>query len=240
MNTGAYSNCTGITWKGRAKCTTCAIRKQVIFSEIPDEAFNELFSPIDIFCYEDKMPIYLMGEQGQSVYTVRKGLVKLYQILPNGKQRIVRLLKPGDVAGLELLVDKVYHHFSMSMHDSELCRIPVKLFYKLQNRYPVLYRKLIERWQSGIDDADLFITLFSTGTSHARMGRLLLEMDKKEYNMQGSTITREDMGDILGISTETASRTIADFKRNYLIEEKQNKIKLIDIKLLQKIAQDNK
>jgi CRP/FNR family transcriptional regulator, anaerobic regulatory protein len=240
MDVEAYNKCTDITWKGRANCKICAIRKQVIFAEVPDEAFKEFFFPIDIFCYGDKMPIYLMGEQGQSIYTIRKGLVKLYQFLPNGKQRIVRLLKPGDVAGLELLLNKTYHHFSMSMHDSELCRIPVNLLYKLQNRYPVLCRQLLERWQSGIDEADLFITLFSTGSSHARMARLLLEMDKKENRVWGLTITREDMGNILGISTETASRTIAEFKRSHLIKEKKNKIQFVDTEQLQKIAQDKK
>jgi len=238
MSNITENKCTDITWKKRANCNICAIRKQVLFSDVPDEAFKEYFFPIDIYCYEEKMPIYLMGEKGQSIYTVRKGLVKLYQFLPNGKQRILRLLKPGDVAGLELLINKKYHHYSMSMQESELCRIPIDLLYKLEVSHPIIYRQLIERWQSGIDEADLFITLFSTGSSHSRMARLLLEMEKKENNIWGSTITREDMGDILGIRTETASRAISEFKRTHLIVENQNKIQIVNIDQLQKIAQD--
>jgi len=70
------------------------------------------------------------------------------------------------------------------------------------------------------------------------MARLLLEMEKKENNIWGSTITREDMGDILGIRTETASRAISEFKRTHLIVENQNKIQIVNIDQLQKIAQD--
>lgn len=240
MATDPKNKCTEIIWKGRASCITCEIRKQVLFSDLPDEALRPIVTPIDTYCYPEKTPLYPAEAEGQLIYTVRKGLLKLYQILPNGKQRIVRLLKPGDVAGLELIVSSHYHHFAMTMHDSEICQIPVKVLTRLQADYPILYRQLLARWQSSLDEADRFITLFSTGSAHARMARLLLQMGIRENASWGARITREEMGDILGTSTETASRIIADFKRQQLLYEKNNTIHILDKNQLQQIEQDEK
>ena len=37
--------------------------------------------------------------QGEYVFTVRKGLVKLVRYQSDGSQRIIRLIGPGDIAG---------------------------------------------------------------------------------------------------------------------------------------------
>ncbi|MEA3291845.1 MAG: helix-turn-helix domain-containing protein, partial [Pseudomonadota bacterium] len=49
---------------------------------------------------------------------------------------------------------------------------------------------------------------------------------------------REDMGAMLGITTETASRIVADFKRKGLLVENAPNQFLIDIPNLKRIAGD--
>jgi hypothetical protein len=46
-----------------------------------------------------KMRCCTTGRGGTSVYTLRSRLIQLQVELPNGGQRIVRLLRPGDVGG---------------------------------------------------------------------------------------------------------------------------------------------
>jgi CRP-like cAMP-binding protein len=53
-----------------------------------------------------------------------------------------------------------------------------------------------------------------------------------------SLFAREDMGAMLGITTETASRTIAEFKRQSLLVETNVNHFLLDIPNLQRIAED--
>lgn len=236
MTAEPKSKCTDVEWLGRADCSKCAIKKNVLFAPIPDEAFSDLLAPIDHYIYQKKVPLYESGQQGEYLYTVRRGLIKLYQFLPSGDLRVVRLLKPGDIAGLELLVNHSYHHSAMTTHETDLCRIPVKIIRQLEHKYPALFEKLINMWQHTLDGADLFITKFSTGTSQVRMARLLFEMSKEENSAWGPNLSREDMGDILGMSTETASRIIADFKRRGLISEKNNELIFNDLEGLEAIT----
>ena len=58
------------------------------------------------------------------MFTVRSGLVKLVQYLPDGSQRIVRLVKPADVTGLESLLGKPYKHDAIVMQPTEVCCLP--------------------------------------------------------------------------------------------------------------------
>ena len=236
MTAETKSKCTDIEWLGRADCKNCGIKQKVLFSPIPSEAFDNMLAPIDHYVYQKKVPLYEAGQEGDFLYTVRRGLIKLYQYLPNGDLRVVRLLKPGDIAGLELLVNHKYHHSAMTTHESDLCRIPVSIVHQLERQYPDLFQKLMSMWQESLDAADLFITKFSTGTSQVRMARLLFEMTKEENSAWGPNLSREDMGDILGMSTETASRIIADFKRRGLISEKNNELFFDDVAGLEAVT----
>ena len=67
-------------------------------SESPTFAVHR---PIDQLQYPAGATIYQAGDEGTSLFTVRTGLVKLSHYLPDGSQRIVRLLRKTDVLGLE-------------------------------------------------------------------------------------------------------------------------------------------
>lgn len=157
--------------------------------------------------------LYEQGTPAPSVYTVRSGVLKLRVDLPNGGQRIVRLLRPGDVAGLESLVDEPYHHTAIALQDANVCRIPREVVAQLDKSHPAVHLALMQRWQRSVDQADHFIVALSTGSAEARMARLLLTLGCDDTPMP----SREDMGALLGITTETASRIIADFRRRGLI-----------------------
>ncbi len=213
------SICVNPTWKGRADCKHCAIRGQVLFAKIPDEVIDRLLVPIDNLHYGHKATIYNLNEPGRHVFTLRRGAVKLQQLLANGSSRVVRVLKSGDFLGLEALLDKPYAHTAIALHDADICRIPVELIHKLNTGETPLYQELLLRWQQHLDQADAFITELSTGSSHARTARLLLMLDGHTGALGACPLSREDMGQILGITTETASRIVAEFKRLGFVTE---------------------
>jgi CRP/FNR family transcriptional regulator len=77
---------------------------------------------------------------------------------------------------------------------------------------------LLQRWQQLVDQADHFIVALSTGPAEARMARLLLTLACHSPHPEHLLPSREDMGALLGITTETASRVIAEFKRRGLLQ----------------------
>ncbi|HFD79118.1 MAG TPA: Crp/Fnr family transcriptional regulator [Gammaproteobacteria bacterium] len=200
-------------WRGAERCKNCAIRHLVLFSDLSHQDFDRIHQPIDDLEYEPGTRLYHQGEELRYVYTVRSGLIKLVQHLPNGTQRIVRLLRQGDLAGLEGLGGQVADHDAVTLDHASVCRIPVPVIRDLQRETPNLHDSLMRRWQKALSGADNWITRLSTGNARQRVARLLLLLDEASTDDSFFLPTREDMGAMLGITTESASKVTADFRR---------------------------
>ena len=211
------TNCTNPQWIGRAKCAVCDVRNFVLFSGLSMHEMDTILQPIDNLHVPQNAVLYEQGAAAPCVYTLRHGLIKLKVDLPNGGQRIVRLLRPGDVAGMETLVGERYHHTAIALQDADVCRIPREVVLQLDKTNPSVHQALQQRWQRSIDQADHFIVALSTGPAEARMARLLITLGCTGTLSETLMPSREDMGALLGITTETASRIMAEFRRRGLI-----------------------
>lgn len=209
----------------------------MLFSELHESELGHLLHPVDNMRLAAKGSLYREGEMGNAVFTLRKGLVRLVHYAPNGTRRIVRLLKPGSVIGMEVLVDKPYQHFAEAVSDTDLCRIPVDVISQLEGRNPALHASLMVRWQTSLDDAERVITQLSTGSSHARVARFLLQFAIDPQRTECHHLSRDDIAALLGLTVETVSRVFAEFKRNGWLVEGQHCPRM-DPVALEKVAAD--
>ncbi|MCP3866647.1 MAG: Crp/Fnr family transcriptional regulator [Gammaproteobacteria bacterium] len=225
-------------WEGQADCLSCTLRNSVLFSGLEESDFDQIHQPIDIHTLPPGSTLYRAGDVGDRMYTIRSGVLKLVQYLPDGTQRIVRLLRSTDVAGLESLLDQPYQHDAVVLQPTQTCTLPVSVVKALALTNPALHKELLNRWQRALSEADAWLTELSTGSAKQRVARLLLRLVSNEQTSECSLFSREDMGAMLGITTETASRTIAEFKRKSLLVETPPNNFLLDIPNLEHIAQD--
>lgn len=202
-------------WQGSERCENCSIRHLVLFSDLQQSDFDQIHLPIGDVAYDPGSTIYEQGEHIEHVFTIRSGLVKLVQHLPDGKLRIVRILGQGELLGIESLDSQRAEHQAISLNQVQLCRIPHSVVSSLQQNSPRIHGALMERWKKTITMADLWITQLSTGKIKSRVARLLLLLKQNSQDEDSFYMpTREDIGNILGITTESASKVTAEFKRN--------------------------
>jgi CRP/FNR family transcriptional regulator len=224
-------------WTGIADCQSCDIRQAVLFAGLQEEGFNELHQPIDQLRFSPGTEVYQAGEHGRWLYTIRKGLVKLSQYLPDGNQRIVRLLRNTDVLGMEAIFGGPYQHIATAIRSTEVCVLPAAGVKQLLHSNPCLFHALLARWHRALSDADRWITELSTGTAQERVVRLLLWLSEHETGDTCELFSREDLGAALGLTTETVSRTMAKLKRQKLIyEHSQNQFQCDIAKLRRLVA----
>ena len=206
-------------WDGsNTDCLNCSLRSSALFSGLTEQDFSLIHEPVEQLTLNPGDALYKMGEPGHHLFTIREGLIKLVQYLPDGTQRIVRLVKGTDVLGLEMMVGKVYEHEAIVLRTTQLCRYPMEAVTRLSLHNPVLHKDLMARWQKALTEADNWLTKLSTGSAKKRMANLLL-LIKDEYSTECYLFSREDIGSILSITIETASRTISEFKRTGLLKE---------------------
>jgi CRP-like cAMP-binding protein len=169
--------------------------------------------------------LYNEGQEIDTVFVVRHGLVKLVSHLPNGRARIVRLHSRGSVMGLSALIEKRYEHSAVAASEVDAYRIPISVLNQLKHEFPGDYAHLLEHWYDSLRRADTWITEFSTGNIRARVARLLAFLIKIEEVVNESEIellTSDEMAAILGVTPESVSRVIAQFKRSQILRPVEN------------------
>ncbi len=205
-------------WSRAEKCLHCSIRNLALFADLQREDFNLLHQPINEYTIAAGDELYAEKDTAHFVYTIRSGMIKLVYYLANGNYRIVRLLRQGDLVGIEALNGSRYLHHAIALQNTEVCRIPVEVIEQLNSDTPHLYKQLTASWQKVQSDADVWLVELTVGRSKQRVANLLLYL--ANFSEEGSFYlpTREDIGALLGITTETASRIIAEFKRLGLLQ----------------------
>ncbi len=236
------TNCTNIEWVGRAHCEKCHVRKLMLFSELPEEAFKNLLQPIDHFIYPAGSAIYEINTQKKFIYSIRQGMVKLEHATEDGSKRIVRLQKGGSAIGLELLDDiGGYNHTAVAITKVDLCRIPLQTILQLENLYPKLCHDVREQLHNQLELADQWIVALGSGIAKQRVAQLILILNDFFANKNGEflLLNGEDMAAMIGITIETVSRMIAEFKRSNILYKAKNNLYMCDVEALNEITQNS-
>ncbi len=202
---------------GRPDCRHCGIRDRSLFARLDAAETERVHDAIHDVRVAAHSRVFTEGERGRCVYTLRNGLVKLVRYLPDGTQRIVRLLKTGDTLGLEATDEAPYESTAIALVDVALCRIPIEVVDALRRDSPHLHAQLVRKWHEAVRNAETFIAELGSGSARRRLARLLLMLADPAQDC-AMLPAREDVGAMLGLTTETSSRAVAAFRRESLIE----------------------
>jgi CRP-like cAMP-binding protein len=214
------------------------VRHLALFSELTEEDFSRIHTPIDDLSFSVGTTIYEQGEISQAVFTVRSGLVKLVHYLANGAQRIVRVHRQGDAIGLEATLDETYHHHAVALQPTMVCKIPVEVLTQLDSQTPRLHQQLMRQWHHTVVQADEFLTTLAIGPLRRRMARLLLYLISEEDKEVCRFVRREEAAAILGTTTETASRIVAELRREGVIARVSSNCFRCDLGRLRAVAEN--
>jgi len=200
-------------WRGTSDCRNCGIREMVLFADLNEEDFNLIHAPIDDLVYQPGQALYEASDQAVGVFTLRKGMVKLVRVTADGRERVVRVLFPGDVVGLEALATGRYDSQAVALSDVSLCRIPLEVMHQLGANSPRLHRKLMEKWQSALKLADDWLAELNFGSARQRVLHFIRKMHEVSEDDTATLFGRDDMGAMMDLKLETVSREVTALVR---------------------------
>jgi CRP-like cAMP-binding protein len=213
-------------WRGTSDCRSCGIRDMVLFADLNEHDFSHVHAPIDDLEFAQGVSLYGEGSPVQGIFTLRSGMVKLVRSTLDGRPRIVRVLRSGDVVGLEALAGARYDSDAVALAPVSVCRIPLKVIQKLASTSPRLHTQLMHKWQRALKDADDWLADMNFGTARQRVTNLIMKMRSPSNHDISMLFSREDMGAMLDLKLETVSREISALVREGVIEQldKQGRI----------------
>ena len=200
-------------WRGTSDCRNCGIREMVLFADLNEEDFNLIHAPIDDLVYQPGQSLYDESNKALGVFTLRKGMIKLVRVTADGRERVVRVLFPGDVVGLEALATSHYDSQAVALSEVSVCRIPLDVIHQLGASSPRLHRKLMEKWQSALKLADDWLAELNFGSARQRVLHFIRKMHDVSEDDTAILFARDDMGAMMDLKLETVSREVTALVR---------------------------
>lgn len=188
--------------------------------------------------------IFQEGEKAFGLYIVCTGKVKLAKHAPHGKTQILKLLGPGELLGEETMFDRdVYASYARTLEDSTLHFIEREPLLELLRRHPEVALRFIRKLAQEIKGFQDKLIETSYEGSLERVSRLLLLIAAK-YGIEtergldiGMELTRQELAELAGISTETAIRILSRLRDRGLIQLEGHRIYLLDREALSDLAE---
>ena len=202
--------------------------------------WNSLFEHRIIKKIRNKDMLYMEGDSPNYLYFVVRGKIKVFKSNEAGKEYIVNICKEGDFLGhIALLENNEHREYAMAMEPCEVLLIPKQDFCQLINSDTETAMKFIKLLSSNYADAEEKLLQLAYDSARKRVAEAIIFISKK-YKSEGNedltfTMNRENISSLSGISPESVSRNLTDFKEEGLITTLNGCIKILNLKRLESL-----
>jgi CRP/FNR family transcriptional regulator len=224
-------------------CSTCTLHDICIPTGLDPGEMRQLDRIIDQHRRVSRDGIlYRMNDAFTSLYAIRVGQFKTYQVTADGVEQITGFHMAGEFLGMDAISAERHQCFASALEDSEVCEIPFSRLEHLFIEMPVLLRHFHRMMSQEITRDQS--TMLSLGNMNAeqRFALFLLNQSSR-HKARGYSATsfqlrmsREDIGNYLGLTIESISRLMTRFSREGRIRVKHREIELLDLDALQQLG----
>jgi len=223
-------------------CAACPVRPLSICSGLSIDELSDLEKIVTNIVVKAGAPIFDEGEAATHRYNLTSGCIRIYKLLGDGRRQIIGFLFPGDFLGLA--IEDEYAYGAEAVVESHLCRFPQRDLEDLISRYPALEKRLLGVTKHELAIAQEQMVLLGRKSAEEKVVTMLLTFSRRAQHRGQSEnpvflpMTRADLGDYLGLSTETVSRTMTQLKTKGVIRlENDNHVRLMDMEKLDEMAE---
>lgn len=176
--------------------------------------------------------LYHSGDSFESLYAVHSGAFKTVGASREGDEKITGFHLAGELLGLEAISSGRHGYSAVALEDSEVCVIPFAQLEKMAMSVPALQHQLLRALSSDISRDQGLMQLLGSMTAEQRLAAFLLSVSRRHQRLGFSAIrfvlrmTREEIGNYLGLTLETVSRLMSRFQREGLIGVQQRDVEL--------------
>jgi len=208
-------------------CATCQVRDKAICSALNDEELRTLNSISTSTTLPTGGTVFYEGDDSTYLFNVVSGAVRLSKLLSDGRRQITGFLFPGDFLGLS--VRDVYAYTAETLTSTTLCRFERPRLVKIMERLPKLEHELLKLASNELAQAQDHLMMLGRKTANERLATVLITLSTRIGRphdagyMIDLSMTRGDIADYTGLTTETVSRTLTRLRKEGIITIPDNR-----------------
>lgn len=224
-----------------SKCEQCIVREFSSLKALNKDELIKIANCKTSYTVKKGEPIFEEGNLLNGVYCVKEGVCKMTKLSSNGKDQIVKLVKPGELLGQRSLISEEKANLSaVALEDMEVCFIPkteIMEFFQKNNQFSMNMMRTI---CGDLKDSDDHMVSMAQKTVKERLAETLLYLeDTFGTQTDGSLhiqLSREELAGMIGTATESCIRLLSEFNKNGWITLDGKKIKIAKKNALKKIS----
>ena len=186
--------------------------------------------------------LYRVNDPLRALFAVRSGTLKTTGLMEDGRAQITGFHLPGELLGIDAINSD--HHVVMAeaLEPSEVCEIPLYELEILARKIPGLQHQLLRIMSREIVRDEQLLILLGRMTAEERLASTVLSFVRRrerrgdpvdEFKL---SMSRQDLGDYLGLALETVSRLFSKFQDEGLIQVQGRQLRVLDIPRLEAMA----
>lgn len=178
--------------------------------------------------------LYRVGDPFRSLYAIRSGSTKTCEIAADGSVQITGFHLPGELLGIDAICDERHPCEVVALENTDICELSFERLETLARAIPELQRQLFRIMSREILEEEGQLLMLGRMRAEERLAAFLLSFSKR-YARLGLVPTelrlpmsRQDLGDYLGLALETVSRLFSRFQDEGLISVHGRFVNLIN------------
>lgn len=196
------------------------IRQVSIFEGLGDDAVAALNEHLRPKRFTRDSLIVGQDDEGEALYIIRRGRVKVALTGENGREVILALFREGDFFGeMSLLDGRPRSANVIASENTDVLMLLRQDFESHLRRSPDTALRVLAEMCGRLRRADEVIGSLALLDVYGRVARTLIDLSVKEGVAQDEGIlirerpTQQDLASMIGTSRETVSRVLSEFRR---------------------------
>jgi CRP/FNR family transcriptional regulator len=213
------------------------------FNKLSPEMVSELASLQHATMHAADDILFTERDEAEGLYLVLDGEVKLSMNSSDGRRLILRIARKGEVIGLaSALTGKPFEMTAETIYSSKIAFISRRDFILFLAHHPDVYQLVTAELSRHYSMAcEQLRTVGLASSAPAKLARLLLDWSSNGQHTEAGTrfrfsLTHEEIGECIGTSRETVTRTLGVFKTRRLVNFSGSTLTIPNLTALQSYA----
>jgi len=184
--------------------------------------------------------VFLAGSTLEFLRVVKSGAVKTYMTSSRGEEQVVTFHMPGDILGIDALANATHESSAVALEITAICTAPLgRLEYLMERFAPGWLLKLLA---DEVLRGQRMLLMRGKKSAESRLAAFLITLSdrfkargysNREFNL---SMPRQDIGNYLGLTMETISRTFTRMQVEGLLEINRRRVVIRDFDHLCDVA----
>ena len=185
--------------------------------------------------YQPGQHVFRAGDQSHALFAVRSGALKSYYTIEDGGEQVLGFTLPGELVGLDGMSDDAYASNSVVLETASICELPYDDLEELCHSLHGLNHQLMRLASKEITADQRMLSLLGKRKVEEKLATFLLSLSTR-YKPRGLSATefnlpmsRQDIGNYLGMALGTVSRMFARFQEEGLLKVNRREVIITDL-----------